>query len=107
MVLEVLLSGSQTMDSIEINLFPVQADLKHYETHISFDELEAGDEVTVSVYNDGVLTPHLKYLTKPIEGLQIDPITIINWIPATGYQVSVQQITGLPFKTINWELYTS
>lgn len=106
MGLEPIDNDEKPMDGSEQELFVKQIPLKHYETHISFHELLSGDEIIVRVYSDFSSILDVKYRTFIIQGLQENPIYIINWIPAEGYRVTAQQVEG-SFKTISWELFSA
>jgi len=107
MVLELAFSGELLMDGSPQDLFASQVGLKHYSTKIFSDELVAGDEIIVQVFDldeeDGV---ERIYRTYRIEGLQQDPESLINWMPSSSYRVRCQQISG-DNKTISFALYTS
>lgn len=99
--------GSQLMDGTELDLFPSQIVLLHYSTTVFFDTLAAGDEILLRVYVKDEQTGGEKlYRTVPIEGLQKNPATIINWISTSSYRVTAEQITGTN-KTITWARYTT
>ena len=102
--------GSQLMDGTEQNLFSSQTVLLHYSTSVFFDTLVAGDEILLRVYvKDEQTGGEKKYRTVPIEGIQINSATIVNWITTSSYRVTAQQITqGVGgFKTITWARYTN
>lgn len=107
MALELVDNDELLMNGTEQELFPSQTGLKHYSTKIFFDELEAGDEITVRVYDlDEFAVTEKKYRTEHVEGAQINPELLFNWIPSSSYRITCQQITGSN-KTITWALYTS
>ncbi len=93
------------MNGTEQDLFVKQVGLKQFETHIFFDQLQSGDEILIRVYlNDDFDTQERRYITVPIEGLQTNPATVVNWLASTTYRVSCQQITGTN-RTISWSRY--
>lgn len=107
MVLELALSGSISLDASEKDLFVSQTPLMHYLTKIFFDNLVAGDEVIIRVYDqDEDAATEKKYRTVPVEGPQTNPEILVNWIPSSSYRVTCQQITGTG-KNVTFALYTS
>ena len=93
------------MDGNEQDLFVKQIGLKQYETHVFFDELQSGDEILIRVYLDDEFdNMERRYITIPIEGLQTNPATVVNWLASSSYRVSCEQITGT-FRTISWSRY--
>jgi len=93
------------MDGNEQDLFAKQLVLRQYETHIFFDELQAGDEILIRVYlNDDFDNAERRYITVPVEGLLTNPALVVNWLVSTTYRVTCQQITG-PNRTISWSRY--
>ena len=100
-------SDELLMDGTEQDLFVKQVGLKHYETHIFFDELQSGDEILIRVYLDDEFdNMERRYITVPVEGLQTNPAQIVNWLTSSTYRVSLEQITGT-FRTISWARYTT
>ncbi len=98
-------SNELLMDGNEQDLFVKQVGLKQYETDIFFDQLQAGDEITIRVYlDDPFNNVESRYLTIPVEGLQNNPAYIVNWLASSTYRVSCQQISGT-FRTISWARY--
>lgn len=107
MVLTLDDNNELVMDGNEQDLFVKQEGLKQYETHIFFDKLEAGDEIIIRVYiHDEFNNADRRYLTVPVEGLQTNPVYVVNWLPSSTYRISCKQITGTN-KTISWERYTA
>lgn len=95
------------MNGTEQNLFSSQVLIKHYSTKIFFDNLVAGDLIIIRVYDEDVDAGiEKKYRTTPVEGLQVDPEILVNWIPSSSYRVTCQQTTGTN-KTITFALYSS
>jgi len=110
MVLLLADKGEILMDGTEQELFAQVTGLKHYSTKIFFDELEAGDEITVKVLDlDEQDNQERQYRSYPIEGAQSSPESLINWMPSSGYRITCEQITqgSGGFKTLSWALYTS
>lgn len=107
MALELADSNELLMDGNEQDLFVKQIGLKQYETHIFFDELQAGDEILIRVYLDDEFdNQERRYITVPVEGLQTNPALVVNWLPSSTYRVSCEQITGTN-RTISWSRYTA
>lgn len=107
MALELVTSGSLLMNGTEQDLFPSQIGLLHYSTKIFFDELVNGDEITIRVFDEDVDTSTEKiYRTTSIQGVQLNPEVLINWMPSSSYRVTCQQTVGSN-KTITFALYTS
>jgi len=107
MVLEIISADSLIMNGVEQELFSSQTELAHYSIKVFLDELVSGDEVLLRVYDkDEEAGVEKKYRTTEIQGFQVNPETLINWIPSSSYRVTIQQITG-PNKTITWALYKS
>jgi len=107
MVLELVLSDALLMNGTPQDLFPPQLGLKHYSTKIFFDELAAGDEIIITVFDlDENAAIEKAYRTFPVEGPQTSPMQLVNWIPSSSYRVSCQQVSGSN-KTITFALYTS
>jgi len=105
MALELADNNELLMDGNEQDLFVKQVGLKQFETHIFFDQLQAGDEIQIRVYLDDPFdNEERRYITVPVEGLQTNPAFIVNWLASTTYRVSLQQITGT-FRTISWARY--
>ncbi len=93
------------MNGTEQDLFPSQIGLKNYATTIFFDELVAGDEITIRVYKlDKFAGVEKIYRTTFIQGPLTDPNIEVNWIPTGSYRVTCQQTLGVINKTITWEL---
>lgn len=107
MVLELENNDSLLMNGTEQELFPAQVGLKHYTLKAFFDKLVAGDEILLRVYDfDEEESLEKRYRTDFIQGLQQDPIRLVNWIPSSSFRVTCQQVLGVN-KTITWALYTS
>jgi len=91
--------------TFEQDLFVKQTTLKQYETHIFFDDLQAGDEILIRVYlNDPFSNQEKRYLTIPVEGAQINPTYVVNWLASSTYRVSCEQISGNN-RVISWVRY--
>ncbi len=100
-------SNELLMTGAEQDLFPSQIGLVHYSTTIFFDELVANDEILIRVYiKDEFDNAERRYRTTIIEGAQVNPATIVNWIPTSQYRVTCQQTIGA-LKTISWARYTT
>ncbi len=107
MALELVDNDELFMNGTEQELFPAQVGLKHYSTKIFFDELVTGDEILLRVYDlDEFAATEKKYRTVQIQGVQINPEILVNWMPSSSYRVTCEQIIGSN-KTITWALYTS
>jgi len=107
MALELVLSDALLMNGSQQDLFPSQIGLKHYSTKIFFDELAAGDEILIRVFDlDENAAIEKEYRTFPVEGPQTSPMQLVNWIPSSSYRVTCEQVSG-SFKTITFALYTS
>jgi len=107
MVLELVDNDELLMNGTEQELFASQIGLKHYSTKIFFDELVMGDEILLRIYDlDEFAGVEKLYRTVPIQGLQVNPETLVNWMPSSSYRVTCEQMVG-SFKTITWALYTS
>ncbi len=98
--------GSKLMNGTEQELFPAQVGLEHYSLKAFFDKLVAGDEIILRVYDfDDEELVEKRYITDLIQGLQQNPIRLVNWIPSSSFRVTCQQVHGVN-KTITWALYT-
>lgn len=107
MVLEIIDNNELLMNGTEQELFSAQTGLAHYSTKVFFDELAAGDEIVIRVYDEDLFDDtERKYRTVIVEGLQDNPEQLINWIPSTAYRVTLEQTSGT-FRTISWALYSS
>jgi len=107
MALELVDNDELLMNGTEQELFPSQVGLKHYSTKIFFDELVMGDEILLRIYDlDEFAATEKKYRTVPIQGAQVNPEILVNWMPSSSYRVTCEQIVGIN-KTITWALYTS
>jgi len=107
MALELALDGSLLMNGTEQNLFASQVGLMHYSTKIFFDELLAGDEILIRVFDldENAATEKL-YRTTIVRGVQANPEILVNWMPSSSYRVTCEQIFGTN-RTITFALYTS
>jgi len=109
--------GLESIDDDELlmngtpqDLFPSQVALKHYTTKIFFDELVAGDEIHIRIFDlDKFAGVEKQYRKTIIRGVQESAETLMNWISSGSFRVSCEQISqGVGgFKTITWELQTS
>jgi len=109
MVLANPANGVKLMDGSEQTLF-IDGGLKHYATRIFFNELVAGDEIIVRVYdlNPSIPIEHT-YRTVSIEGSQTDPAVEFNWLQSDHYRISCEQINqGVGGnKSISFKVFTS
>jgi len=107
MALELVLDDELLMNGTEQDLFASQVGLKHYSTKVFFDELVAGDEILIRIFDlDEFAATEKKYRTTIVRGAQTNPEILVNWMPSSSYRVTCEQVSG-PFKTITFALYTS
>lgn len=101
--------STQLLTASEIFLFAEETTLNHYETVIFLDALAVDDILEIKTYVEDPNTSTLKLdRTVRVAGVQNNPAFRINWIPSTGYRVSITQVFApTSFKTIGWVLYSS